>query len=308
MHHSSSVEPYAYRIEATGEAQKRTRTAFLVSTVVSLAVLVACWNAYVSWYRHFARKTEWMGSFTCQDGTPPVSGQPISADGPPINQSKDCIAPVTEELHKLTVAKWVESQQISIPILGISIGVSDIAVLGSFALFLSAFWLYHTFRRENQAIGHLLIDTKSFSKEDKKQIFHSVAAYSVFTNVDDTEVPISALDEAPRKVRSSTFGRKVFRWMLYLPGVSILISITFDLASIFFIEPVFRIPHDVKLWTLMGPPEWIQFALMEAFALLFCAFSFGLCFRAAEFEQATGEVLADYQKNLKNIPRHNTHP
>jgi hypothetical protein len=90
--------------------------------------------------------------------------------------------------------------------------------------------------------------------------------------------------------------------MLFLPAVTILVGIAFDLSSIFLIEAAFRYPR-VPLWRLMGPPEWTQFALMEAFALLFCSFTFGLCFRAAAFEKATGEVLSEYQKTLKPKPR-----
>jgi hypothetical protein len=158
---STAIEPYTFRIQATGEAQKRTRSAFLVATIVSLAVLVACWNAYASWYRHFAHKKYWLGSLESNNLlSPTVPASPPES------------IPVPQELHRLTLERWVDSQQISVPILGITIGVSDIAVLGSLGLFLAAFWLYHALRRENQAIGHLLIETQHLGHKDRDQIFH----------------------------------------------------------------------------------------------------------------------------------------
>jgi len=41
------------RIDAAAQAQKRSRGAFLASTIMSLAILIAMWNAYGSWYRSF---------------------------------------------------------------------------------------------------------------------------------------------------------------------------------------------------------------------------------------------------------------
>ena len=42
------------RIGAARSAQERTRLAFFASTVISLAIITAGWNAYFSFYKDFA--------------------------------------------------------------------------------------------------------------------------------------------------------------------------------------------------------------------------------------------------------------
>jgi hypothetical protein len=47
------------RFAAIRDAQKRSRLAFLVATVISLTIIVAAWNAGLSWERHFTLAKNW---------------------------------------------------------------------------------------------------------------------------------------------------------------------------------------------------------------------------------------------------------
>lgn len=135
-----------FRLTATRDAQTMSRLAFFVSTVISLAIIITTWNAYFSWYTDFPLKKGWAES------------------------------DVTEEVERQIIAQWVESQTISVPILGIKIGVSDGSVFGSIGLLIIVMWFYLSIRRENHVIGFLLRDTKGDKGDDKirRRVYHGI--------------------------------------------------------------------------------------------------------------------------------------
>ncbi len=92
-------------IEATRSAQERTRRSFFASTVISLVIITAGWNAYLSFYREFAF------AFPTLEG----------GEG-------------TQTLQKEMLTEWVRSRMINITILGIRVGVDDAPTLGSIAV------------------------------------------------------------------------------------------------------------------------------------------------------------------------------
>jgi hypothetical protein len=103
------------RIAGCTEAVKRARIAFLASTIASLAIFITEWNAYLSWYRHF----------------------PLS-QSMPTNE-------VTREAFKDVLQQFVESRVITVSLLGIRVGVSDMAVLGSLTLLVCTIWISTAF-------------------------------------------------------------------------------------------------------------------------------------------------------------------
>jgi hypothetical protein len=88
------------RISGCIESVKRARIAFLASTIASLAIFITEWNAYLSWYRHF----------------PLTSTMPTNE--------------VTHEVFKDVLQQFVEGRVITVSLLGIRVGVSDMAVWG----------------------------------------------------------------------------------------------------------------------------------------------------------------------------------
>src|SRR5882672_4407019 len=119
----------ATRLHGSREAITRSRLAFLATTIASISIFIAEWNAYLSWYRRFPLKLEFPKNI------------------------------VTEEAFRRVIQQYAESRVITISLLGIHIGVSDLAVLGTFALFVCSIWLFFNVRRENHVIGTLLVDT-----------------------------------------------------------------------------------------------------------------------------------------------------
>ena len=99
------------RLEAAQAAQERTRIAFFATTLVSLAVLIAVWNAYLSSYH----------AYTLENA---LSLAPNTAPG---------IHKLQEEL----LTQWVRSMSITISLIGITVGVGDAPIIASFALLIA---------------------------------------------------------------------------------------------------------------------------------------------------------------------------
>src|SRR2546423_14685962 len=87
------------RLEAINDAQKRSRLAFLLSSLAAGAILLALWNAYFSWDRQWAdvqRKPESWGQ---------------------------------EQLLNEQIRAWAQTNTVDISLLGVRLSISDAAVL-----------------------------------------------------------------------------------------------------------------------------------------------------------------------------------
>lgn len=112
-----------FRLESVSESLKRARLAFLVSTIVSVAVIIVVWNAYLSWDRVHVLREQWATN------------------------------EITREAQKQLISGWVKNRIISLPLLGIRIGVSDAAPLASFSLLIINIWYFYCVRRDNRLNG-----------------------------------------------------------------------------------------------------------------------------------------------------------
>ena len=82
---------------------------------------------------------------------------------------------------------------ITVSLLGIHVGVSDMAVLGSLTLLVCSIWLFFTIRRHNHSVGNLLRDTKEIPQQARRFVFYGVSAALVFTTVTSYDEAISSL-------------------------------------------------------------------------------------------------------------------
>jgi hypothetical protein len=100
------VDQWNIRIQAARDAQTRSRLAFLASTVISVAMLIAIFNFELSWLRELAPH-----------------------DDPGI-KAGSAQAELVNEARK----EWVDSLRVKISLLRVDIDQDDSSVLGSFAL------------------------------------------------------------------------------------------------------------------------------------------------------------------------------
>ena len=90
-------DQWKMRIEAGRDAQTRSRLAFLASTVISVALLVAVFNFQFSWLRTFASE----------------------------DTARKATTELQKELQKEVRKQWIDSGRVKISLLGVDLAESD---------------------------------------------------------------------------------------------------------------------------------------------------------------------------------------
>jgi hypothetical protein len=255
------------RLKGSIEAVKRARLAFLASTVASLAVFITEWNAYLSWYRRFPLREKF-----------------------PDNE-------ITREAFKYVLQEFVQSRVITVSLLGIRVGVSDMAVLGSLSLLVFSIWLFFSIRRHNHTTGSLLRDTQSLEPVVRRLVYYGVSSFLVFTTITSFDGAISTLEEeAPSK--EARLSRGVVTFLFYLPAIVIGLTILGDILSVYKFHAVFSFPHDALGKGELSPELRNRFLIMELLAVSIGVPTFYLCRKIIHFEKSTAMVLRQYLKLL----------
>ena len=173
------------RLDGAKAAQSQARVAIIALAVISLMMLTASYNAYLSY------DSEW------------VRNEALAAhDRPMTDDARRTFNLLRDEELK----GWAAGQQVQISLLGVHVSVDDAPVVGTFALAIVSLWLLLLMRRENFTIGFLLRDTDSLSASEfgpvtsvaghralQWLIYHSIAANSAFVAFDDSMARVDDL-------------------------------------------------------------------------------------------------------------------
>jgi hypothetical protein len=259
------------RLEGAKEAIKRTRLAFLVSTIASLAILITVWNAYVSWDRRF-----------------PLLDKLPSND-------------VAKEVDTQFLHQYADSTAITVSLLGIRVGVSDLSVLGSLSLLVLSLWLFFSIRRENHTIAELLRDTKDDLAVIHQFVYFAISSFLVFTTLSPSDSPIDNLEET--EVRKTYYlARWAIGFLFYLPALVLGFVIFMDFFSIYGLSSVASYPHN-PLKREIGHGNQVKFWTMETCAAALGLATAVLCRKINRFQQATTKVLRDYLDRSKKAQK-----
>jgi len=142
---------WSTRLACAHDTQSRTRLAFIAITIISIAIIVAEFNSYFSWYVQFLTGG---------------SNFPLPITDCDTHQNIDgCTFPqhinnAAAEAQKALIDEWIKSNRVTVSLLGVNFGMSDAAILGSISLFILSLWFFACIRRENHLIADLLIDAK----------------------------------------------------------------------------------------------------------------------------------------------------
>lgn len=262
-----------FRLEATRDAQKMSRLAFLVSTILSLAIILATWNAYFSWYTGFARNEKMPGN------------------------------KVTEHVQKEVIEQWVESANISLPFLGIKIGVGDCSVFGSFGLLLIATWFFLSIRREYDVIHSLLKNTRKpvkWDAESRRWIYYGIASYMLFINIKRIAKPGEDKKRRPKRWRPKSMMQFAFKVLVFLPPISIFLLIFADILTIFVLPANYRFPHTPLIQQNLGSGDIVKLILMESAACIFLGLIINLCTKILAYVESTAKELDEYAIDYRN--------
>jgi hypothetical protein len=246
------------RIAAARDGQIRTRFAFLASTVISVALLIAVFNFEFSWIRSFAKDTEWSGT------------------------------DIQEEVQKDLIKNWIDTGRLNISLLGVAVGGSDASLVGSVALYILTTWFFYCIRRENHLIGRLL--TEAHEKQDRdliRAVYHGITSYTVFTTIGDDEPICYRKLQAPKL--AVPHNRLTFMALVFLPVLAILLMIGTDIISLCR-SAVARNPK-LTLLSKLADPEVTQLGRIEFAAFIFLLLVFFQCCRIRICEMKTEGLL-----------------
>lgn len=199
---AETPESIAARLESARNAQAQARRTMGVMSIISMMMLIASYNAYLSY------DTTWVLD---------LAGKKLTGDS------------VAGVLTEQALQDWAASRSVQVPLLGIRTSVDDAPVLGTATLLVLAFWLVLLTRRENHTVGLLLRDTDteqtgaddsrfqrpvpgpSYSSGQRWLIFHSVVSNSLFITCDQSLAPVESLS-AKRPSQTNAGGSVGSRW------------------------------------------------------------------------------------------------
>lgn len=289
---AESPASVAARLASGNASQAQTRVTLGWMAIISVMMLIACYNAYLSYDYQYILK---------------IAGRDL---GP---------RTIPNALVEQAVKDWSTSRTIQIGLIGIRVSVDDAAVLGTAVLAVQSFWLVLVTRRENHTIGFLLRDTDASAQELRREsadgevhprrkeiddqrwlIFQSISANSLFETPNASLMSVYSLEGgnpvnargAGIRARASTYGFRVLRTFFFVfPVITSLIVFTMDRVSYFMPDP-FDVGgkglgfEDPFFWPSLGT------YLVLLLPLALC------CRKASRFSRATEAVLREYGVKL----------
>lgn len=247
------------RLQGVQLALGRARYAYFASVIAAVAVFVPVWNYTFSWTRGWAFRTQWS------------------------TQSE-----VTAEAQKQLLTDWVHNLMVNIPLMGTRIGIDDIAVLGSTALFLFSLWFLNNAKRANCLMNDLLVATSLAHRETKELVFHAILPHMTFATVTPTG------GSASSKSRIDLSLGFWFKLLFFLPSAAILIIILMDALTIFVLPAPFRIPHKRLLEAMSGADLNIA-GTIDAYALAALIGVTVIAFKSIHLVKQSVDLLHSYQ-------------
>jgi hypothetical protein len=266
-----TIDFYKMRIDAIRDASSRSRWVFAAATIASLTQIGATWNASMSWLRGF-----------------PLSMRSFGM-GPPGVPADEVVA----ALQRSLMQQWVESQFITVPLLGLKFCVADASIVGSVALTVISIWLFYSLRRENHVTGQTFRDVADEGQELKAFVYHGVASTQVFATLSQNDEPMYTIETSRSQSRRRMFGiRRASRALVYLPAIAIALVIVSDFYSLFRSEAIFRYDHTPIAQQTDKLGNLLLHALpRDVFAALLCIVTIQLLRRTSRFQDGTMALL-----------------
>lgn len=258
------------RLTGIAQAQTHARWAMLLGTLVSGAILTTLWNSYLSWDRRLATQ------FVLE---PPTWGQ--------------------KEVVAEQIRSWIETNTVTVELLGIRASISDAAVLGSLALIVCAFYTCMALRQENEEIGSLLVDALDYGADDQLSVFRRMHAVILFSRTPDSQAPYLSLKGQASPNAEAPLSNSVVSVLLYLPAVTILLIFLSDVYyALDYLSP-FLANTSNSIWSELPVLYQRQLILMDTFAIMAFIITFRFCNLSGKYQNGTQAVLTEFAAQIK---------
>lgn len=298
---AETPESISARLEAAKAAQAQLRLTLGTMAVISVMMLIASYNAYLSY------DYQWIVRDNCTRPTPNPSPGP---DDPLVS----AVNPASDGLKEQAYRDWASSRTVMISLLGVRVSVDDAAVLGTAVLCVLSFWLLLVVRRENHTIGFLLRDTDTRRPDDGRgptgsrpkmypggerwRIYHTIISNSLFVIFDHAPNVQSLADQSSLTAAGARRGVLNRIWLEFVRGFFFWFPVVAS-AAVFLVDRasylVMRDPFDPEC-AYDGPTPFFWRSMLVFFAcwipLVIC------CVRASLYSETTEKVLREYGKTL----------
>jgi hypothetical protein len=305
-------ESITARLEAAKVSQAQTRFTLGTMALISMMMLIASYNAYLSYDYNWIIK----------EPQRRIEAKKI----PDIlteeqKEKKAETEKISGILRDQALKDWASSRIVLISLLGIRVSVDDAAVLGSAVLLVLSLWLLLVTRRENHTIGSLLRHTdtprsdssrdpsltpsmesqrKIYSSEERWRIFHTINSNSFFVTLDRSLSSVHSLSGPNPLKASPTSGFRgwlnkvgfglVRGFFFWFPAIASFIVFCLDRWSYFIpdpFDPEFKLPG-------IEPFFWRS---MVVFFLCWIPL-IACCWKSSQYSRATEKVLREYKGKL----------
>lgn len=257
------------RLEGIAQAQRRARWAILLGTIASGAILTTLWNSYLSWDRRLAAQFA--------EGPSGWGRQVLMAE---------------------QIRSWIETNTVTVSLLGIRASVSDAAVLGSLALLVCSFYACMALRQENEEVGSLLRDASSaYSTHERRSLFRRMHAV-IFVSRTETAAPFASLDSAPVAGPGIPLSRVVIRVLTYLPAMTIAVIVLSDLYYATGYPSPF-LANTTSVWYKLPLAYQRQLILMDTFGVLAGIVTFQYCRLSSRYRDGTRAILEQFDERSR---------
>jgi hypothetical protein len=287
---AETPESITARLSGAQAAQKQTRVTLGIMALISMMMLIASYNAYLSFDSAWALEQS-------RNWVPPGDPKPVSYV-------------LTEQALK----DWAASLDVTISFLGIRVSVDEAPVLGTASLAVLSLWLVLLARRENYTIGFLLRDTDSsmpsadrFSNTQRWLVFHSIMSNSFYMTFDSSLSRVETLT-GPKLMTATKSERKsrVFcstldiasRFFFWFPAAASAAVIIVDRCAYFWPDPFER---EAAISGAAAPLFWVSLVVSIG-----CWIPLAVgCWKSSQYSRATQLVLREYRDKLRaDIVRH----
>lgn len=314
------------RIETVHDTVKRTRSALFLCILASGAMFLCLWNTYASWDRDFVFPDD--KDFAVYDSKAEqerLARLRVDFDNIKPEEKRERLVRLNAERERTAEAwtnhlkalpphlleqqirSWIDTQVVSVSLLGIRISVSDFAFLGSIALAICSLYFLLCTRRENHEIGYLFQDIEDQLGTLGYHAYAMVSSFMVFNlsgshSSGGTDAVISSLQRSVgKRIR---FVRLTSSILYFLPAITLFSTIICDFGwaftnsgHLFFFSP-FRLHETRSPFSNFGAGELAYFCCAEGFALIMAV---SLCRSSVlirSYERGTRGVLEDVYKKL----------
>jgi hypothetical protein len=250
--HMESVESITIRLDGAMAAQKRIRLVLIVMGVTCAALIIASYNAYLSFDREFTLR---------EVASRPCDLEKREADGTgfvkiPAREFKK--EKGSDILTEQAIKNWSDSQNISSSLLGIKVSIDDAPVLGSATLFVISIWFLLSVRLGYYTIFFLLKDTQQLdpTRPDPIQlrmqwrVYQGIISSTVFSRYWKRFLPVwdglnatTGLEQQIKEIKEksneddfsakiqSMFLNSIVGFIYWLPVITMAFIIVLDLIS-----------------------------------------------------------------------------